>query len=78
MAVDVKIGITESPRELVVHTDQSSDDAHALVQAALTGNEKILSLTDDKGVRVLVPVERIAYVEVGVPESRRVGFGTVV
>ncbi|SIS05412.1 DUF3107 domain-containing protein [Williamsia sterculiae] len=75
MAIDVKVGITDTPRELVVHTDLSSDDAQAKVEEALSGKSPLLNLVDDKGVRFLVPVTKIAYVEVGTPESRRVGFG---
>jgi hypothetical protein len=36
----------------------------------------ILSLEDDKGRRIIVPGDRIAYVEVSPATSRRVGFGT--
>lgn len=75
MAVDVKIGITDSSREVVVHTEQSSDDAHAAVEAALSGNEQLLRLEDDKGARFLIPVTKIAYVEVGTSDARKVGFG---
>lgn len=74
MAVDVKIGITDSARELVVHIDKDSDEAHAAVEAALSG-EELLRLEDDKGARFLIPVAKIAYVEVGTSESRKVGFG---
>ncbi len=42
----------------------------------LTGKEPLLSLTDDRGARYLVPAAKIAYVEVGAAENRRVGFGS--
>ena len=35
----------------------------------------MLSLTDDKGRRFLVQTSRIAYIEIGAADSRRVGFG---
>jgi hypothetical protein len=35
----------------------------------------VFILPDEKGGRVLVPAGKIAYVEVGGPDSRRVGFG---
>lgn len=75
VAVDVKIGITDSARELVVHIDQDSDEAHAAVEAALSGSDQLLRLQDDKGARYLIPVTKIAYVEVGTSEARKVGFG---
>lgn len=75
MTVDVKIGITDSSRELVVQSDQTSDEVHAAVESALSGKEQLLRLTDDKGARYLVPVTKIAYVEVGSAERPKVGFG---
>ncbi|MFZ2241107.1 MAG: DUF3107 domain-containing protein [Gordonia amarae] len=76
MAVEVKIGIVDSPRELAVQSALSSDDAYAAVQSALAGDAALLELTDDKGSRVLVPAAKIAYVEVGAAEVRKVGFGS--
>ena len=35
----------------------------------------MLGLTDDKGRRFVVNSTKIAYVEIGVADSRRVGFG---
>jgi hypothetical protein len=37
----------------------------------------VLSLADDRGRRVIVPAERLAYVEIGEVAERRVGFGTM-
>ncbi|MAU84738.1 DUF3107 domain-containing protein [Gordonia sp. Z-3] len=74
MAVEVKIGITDSPRELSIQTTLTSDKAYSEVEAALSGSGQLLALTDDKGARFLVPVTKIAYVEVGSTENRRVGF----
>ncbi|MEP9394144.1 MULTISPECIES: DUF3107 domain-containing protein [Gordonia] len=76
MTIEVKIGITDSPRELAIQSPLDSDKALAAVEAALTGKEQLLTLTDDRGARYLVPVTKIAYVEVGAAENRRVGFGS--
>ena len=43
--------------------------------AALGAGSNVLSLTDEKGRRFLVNAAKIAYVEIGVADSRRVGFG---
>lgn len=75
MSVEVKIGITDSPRELSIQSALSGDKALATVESALAGKESLLTLTDEKGSRFLIPVTRIAYVEVGSSETRRVGFG---
>ncbi|MGW0037604.1 DUF3107 domain-containing protein [Gordonia desulfuricans] len=76
MTVEVKIGITDSPRELSIASALPAEDALAAVEAALAGKQELLVLTDDRGSRFLVPVTKIAYVEVGAAEGRRVGFGS--
>ena len=75
MSVDVKIGIENSPRELALTTSDSEKKVAEAVSAALDGTESVLSLTDEKGARFLVPVSKIAYVEIGSNDNRRVGFG---
>ena len=71
--MEVKIGIVESPRELVVSSDQTPDVVQKLVDASLSGGDA-LKLVDDKGRRFLVRADQIAYVEIA-PAERRVGFG---
>jgi Protein of unknown function (DUF3107) len=73
--VEVKIGITDSPRELVFTSAQTPSEVEALVSAALGKDSDVLGLTDDKGRRFLVNSAKIAYVEIGAADSRRVGFG---
>jgi hypothetical protein len=72
--VEVKIGISESPRELVLNSSQTPEEVEALVRAALEGSP-VLELTDERGRKVLVQTSKIAYVEIGVADVRRVGFG---
>jgi hypothetical protein len=72
--VEVKIGIVESPRELVVSSDQTPDEVQKLVDATLSGGDPLLKLVDEKGRRFLVRGDQIAYVEIA-PAERRVGFG---
>jgi hypothetical protein len=73
--VEVKIGVQQSTREIVLESTQSGEEIVALVSAAVADGTT-LSLTDDKGRIVMVPGEKIAYVELGVTESRKVGFGS--
>jgi hypothetical protein len=73
--VEVKIGITDSPRELAFSSAQTPGEVEELVSAALGGSSNLLSLNDDKGRRFLVNTAKIAYVEIGVADGRRVGFG---
>jgi hypothetical protein len=73
--VEVKIGITDSPRELVFSSAQTQSEVEELVTNALSQGSEVLSLTDEKGRRFLVHASKIAYVEIGVADVRRVGFG---
>jgi Protein of unknown function (DUF3107) len=74
--VEVKIGITDSPRELIFTSPQTPSEVEALITAALDNKDSdVLGLTDDKGRRFVVHAAKIAYVEIGVADTRRVGFG---
>lgn len=73
--VEVKIGVTDNGRELVVNSASEPNDIEAQVVAALKDGKGTLVLEDDKGKRVMIPSARIAYVEIAKPDSRRVGFG---
>lgn len=72
--MEVKIGVQFANRELVIDTNLSSDEIEAEVSKALTGEAGVLSLADSKGRRVLVPSEKLAYVELGTPTVGQVGF----
>jgi hypothetical protein len=72
--VEVKIGVQHANRELVIETNLSSDEIEKTVSDALGTGTGLLSLTDSKGRRVIVPADRLAYVELGTPTSGQVGF----
>jgi hypothetical protein len=74
--VEVKIGVQNANRELVLDSSESADDVAKAVAAALgeTGEGATLSLSDAKGRRVIVPVAKLAYVEIGPSSSGTVGF----
>jgi hypothetical protein len=75
--VEVKIGVQHASRELVLESEQSPAEVEQAVTEALTGKSNLLSLVDEKGRRVLVPADRLAYVEIGEESGRRVGFGAL-
>jgi hypothetical protein len=75
--VEVKIGVQHAARELTLDSTQTADEITKAVSAALTGESRILSLSDQGGRRVVVPSDKLAYVEIGEPETRRVGFGAL-
>jgi len=72
--VEIKIGVQNVGREIVLESVQDADSVAKVVQEAITsGNE--LRLKDDKGRLIIVPGSALAYVEIGAEEVRRVGFG---
>lgn len=72
--MEVKIGVQNAAREMVLESSQTPDEIAAAVQAAVAAGG-LLTLEDVKGHRILVPADRLAYVEIGTSASRRVGFG---
>ena len=77
--MEVKIGIQSVPRELVVETDAAPDDIESQLASALSGDHHpLFTLAMSKAGKILVPADKIAYVEFGAPEARRVGFGNIV
>lgn len=74
MTVEVKIGVQQSVRELVIETDQSNEDVAALVKDALATESGVLTLTDTKGKVTVVPTAKLAYVEIGRSSAGQVGF----
>jgi hypothetical protein len=77
--VDVRIGVTQAPREINIEIadDIDRDALRTQVEAALAGAVDVLWLTDRKGRDIGVPSAKIAYVEIGTSDSdRRIGFGS--
>lgn len=72
--MEIRIGITNTPRELSFETAASADDVRAKVAAALEQNSTHIELTDVKGNAYIVPTANLGYVELGTEESRRIGF----
>ncbi len=75
--MDVRIGVTNTPREIEVDMADGTDAAAlaAQIEEAIA-ESTILWLTDRKGKRVGVPAAKLAYVELdSTTEDRRVGFG---
>ncbi|MET8760953.1 DUF3107 domain-containing protein [Lentzea sp. NPDC004782] len=73
--MEIRIGVADSPRELTVTSDLSPAEVEAQVADAVSGKSAVLSLVDAKGARFVVPAGRVAYVEIGPQDSRKVGFG---
>lgn len=71
--MEVKIGIQNIIRELIVETDESAEAVQKLI-ADSVGGEGVFTLTDTKGRTVIVPAAKLAYVEIGGGVSGHVGF----
>jgi hypothetical protein len=75
--VDVRIGVTQSPKEIEIPLadDADPDKVRVYIETALSEGGT-LWLTDRRGRQVGVPVAKLAYVEIGSPDAaRRIGFG---
>lgn len=75
--MEVKIGVQYASRELVLESTQSPDEISKAVDDALRADIGVLTLVDERGRRVLVPADKLAYVEIAESEQRRVGFGAM-
>lgn len=72
--MEVKIGVADTPRELVLASNQTPDEVEALVTDALKNLHGMLCLVDEKGRRYVVPTSKVAYVQIDSADNRRVGF----
>jgi hypothetical protein len=74
--LEVKIGIQSAPRELIVETETEADELERALSAALSDGG-IFAIRVEKNGKILVPADKIAYVELGSSEPRRIGFGNL-
>ncbi|RAY13289.1 DUF3107 domain-containing protein [Actinomadura craniellae] len=75
--MQVRIGVQSVPKELVVETTLSADEVERALNEALAVDDGVFVLQDERGGRVAVPVDRLAYLEISEDDTRRVGFGTL-
>jgi hypothetical protein len=71
--MEVKIGVQHAPREIVLETNEDREALEKKVAEAVQSSGT-LSIDDNRGRRVLIPGDRIAYVEIGGGVSGQVGF----
>lgn len=70
--MEVRIGVQNVAREIVLETDMTADEVAKSVADAVAG--ATLDLVDDKGRRIVVPSGALGYVEIGEQAKARVGF----
>ncbi|BAK36236.1 hypothetical protein MLP_32220 [Microlunatus phosphovorus NM-1] len=73
--MEIKVGIKQVSREIVVESNQTTAEVEKAVAKAIDRNE-VLTLTDTHGRRVLIAGGSIGYVDIGEESARRVGFGS--
>ena len=74
--MEVKIGIQSIPRELVLETRASPEEIERSLAKALSDGGLFVVL-DDKDGKVIVPADKIGYIEFAGVEQRRVGFSSL-
>ncbi|MET3922327.1 DUF3107 domain-containing protein [Arthrobacter sp. UYEF20] len=74
--MEVKIGIQNIGREIVLESAQDADAVAKVVAESLSKGTE-LRLTDEKGRQIIIPANVLGYVEIGAEEQRRVGFGAL-
>lgn len=72
--MEVKIGVQYAARELVIESAQTPTEVEKIVTDAIDADSGVLALQDEKGRRVIVPVSKVAYVEIAEASPRPVGF----
>ncbi|MDO4918876.1 DUF3107 domain-containing protein [Kocuria sp.] len=71
--MEIKIGVQNVARELVVNSDLSAEELQTRVTEALSSGSPLV-LRDSKGTTTVVPAASIGYVETGQETRRKVGF----
>ncbi|NBU23772.1 MAG: DUF3107 domain-containing protein [Actinobacteria bacterium] len=72
--MEVRIGISQSARDLSFESKLSAAELTKLVSSAIESGQPLLSLQDEKGKTILVPTAQISFVEIGAEKARPVGF----
>lgn len=71
--MEIKIGVQYAARELTIETNEAADVVEKLIADAVASGG-VLSLTDLKGKKTIVPAEKITYIEIGGGTVTAVGF----
>lgn len=74
--MEVRIGVRQVAREVTFDSAQTPEEVQDAVDEAMARGSGTLTLQDERGRTVIVPVEAIGYVEIGATDKGRVGFGS--
>lgn len=73
--MEVRIGVRNVAREVVIESEQTQDEVAKAVSEAIAAGTPV-TLTDEKGHTVIVPGDALGYVDIAPEQGRRVGFGS--
>jgi hypothetical protein len=74
--MEVRIGVVYTPREIVLEMGDDAENVSEVIESAVKEKTALLWLTDSKGKRLGIPLDKLAYVEIAGPDAdRKVGFG---
>ena len=74
--MEIKIGITQSNRELSVSLDEVTDSEAFLTEITTQlAEQPVLKLAESTGRTLLIPSTSVAYLELRAQPTRTVGFG---
>ena len=74
--MEVKIGVLHTAREIVVDSPQTPEEVEKAVAEALKSVDGQLVLVEERGRKVIVPANLVAYVDIAQADHRRVGFAS--
>lgn len=74
--MDIELGIQNVARPVNFSTDESADAVSDVIAKAVSNHQPI-TLTDDKGRRIIVPADALGYAIVGSETKHAVGFGAL-
>ena len=69
--MEVKIGVSDSPRELIVNSTQSPAEVETLVAAVLAGRSRFCRWTTRRAASSWCRLLSVAYVEIGPSDARQ-------
>ncbi|MCL2782551.1 MAG: DUF3107 domain-containing protein [Propionibacteriaceae bacterium] len=73
--MEIRIGITDIAREVIIEVTDAPESVVQAYRDAISETNGLLRLMDAKGRLLLIPAARIAYLDLGSPGHRPVGFG---
>lgn len=72
--VEIRIGIINTARELVIQTAASTTELEKAIAEGLGTDNGTIRFEDEKGHIFVVASRNLGYVEIGVEKTRKIGF----